>query len=55
MSELNPNRDDFASLLNESFEERDLAEGSVVKGIVTAIEKTWPSSMWASRSRAASR
>jgi len=39
MSELNPNRDDFASLLNESFEERDLAEGSVVKGIVTAIEK----------------
>lgn len=39
MSELNPSRDDFASLLTESFEDRDLAEGSVVKGIVTAIEK----------------
>ena len=39
MSALNPTRDDFASLLNESFEERDLAEGTVVKGTVTAIEK----------------
>ncbi|MAW86828.1 MAG: 30S ribosomal protein S1 [Phyllobacteriaceae bacterium] len=39
MSELNPSRDDFASLLAESFTERDAAEGSVVKGLVTAIEK----------------
>ncbi|CAN0654532.1 30S ribosomal protein S1 [Nitratireductor aquimarinus] len=39
MSEFNPSRDDFASLLEESFNERDAAEGSVVKGIVTAIEK----------------
>ncbi|WP_159589905.1 30S ribosomal protein S1 [Chelativorans xinjiangense] len=39
MSQLNPSRDDFASLLEESFSERDASEGSVVKGIVTAIEK----------------
>jgi len=39
MSELNPSRDDFSSLLDESFLDRDLAEGTVVKGIVTAIEK----------------
>ncbi|MCT8998324.1 30S ribosomal protein S1 [Chelativorans intermedius] len=39
MSQLNPSRDDFASLLEESFSERDVAEGSVVKGVVTAIEK----------------
>ncbi|MEM6464036.1 MAG: 30S ribosomal protein S1 [Pseudomonadota bacterium] len=31
--------EDFASLLEESFATRDLAEGYVAKGIVTAIEK----------------
>ena len=39
MSQLNPSRDDFASLLEESFSERDAVEGSVVKGTITAIEK----------------
>ncbi|MET0169676.1 MAG: S1 RNA-binding domain-containing protein, partial [Aliihoeflea sp.] len=39
MSNANPTRDDFASLLEESFSENHSAEGSVVKGIVTAIEK----------------
>ncbi|WP_265516015.1 30S ribosomal protein S1 [Nitratireductor luteus] len=39
MSQFNPSRDDFASLLEESFSERDAGEGSVVKGIITAIEK----------------
>ncbi|MET0168845.1 MAG: 30S ribosomal protein S1 [Aliihoeflea sp.] len=39
MSASNPSRDDFASLLEESFSENHSAEGSVVKGIVTAIEK----------------
>ncbi len=34
-----PSRDDFAALLEASFAERDLAEGSVIKGTVTAIEK----------------
>ncbi|GLK73258.1 30S ribosomal protein S1 [Ancylobacter dichloromethanicus] len=32
-------RDDFAAMLEESFGESELAEGSVVKGIVVAIEK----------------
>jgi small subunit ribosomal protein S1 len=39
MSQSNPSRDDFASLLEESFSDRDAAEGAVVKGVVTAIEK----------------
>ena len=34
-----PSREDFAALLEESFATHDLAEGSVVKGTVTAIEK----------------
>jgi small subunit ribosomal protein S1 len=34
-----PSREDFAALLAESFEKTDLAEGSVIKGRVTAIEK----------------
>jgi small subunit ribosomal protein S1 len=38
-SELNPTRDDFAALLGETMSEDDVFEGSVVKGIVTAIEK----------------
>ncbi|TKT82534.1 30S ribosomal protein S1 [Aquamicrobium sp. LC103] len=39
MSNANPSRDDFAALLDESFSESHSAEGSVVKGIITAIEK----------------
>ena len=34
-----PTRDDFASMLDESFSENEAYEGSVVKGIVVAIEK----------------
>jgi len=39
MSSFNPSRDDFASLLDESFGAESAVEGSVVKGIITAIEK----------------
>ncbi|ADZ72603.1 30S ribosomal protein S1 [Polymorphum gilvum] len=39
MTELNPSTEDFAALLNESFETSDLYEGAVVKGIIVAIEK----------------
>jgi len=39
MSSLNPTRDDFAALLEESFEQHELYEGSVVTGTVIAIEK----------------
>jgi len=39
MSSFNPSRDDFASLLDESFGAEATVEGSVVKGIITAIEK----------------
>ena len=35
----NPSLDDFMSMLDESFSESHSAEGSVVKGIITAIEK----------------
>ncbi len=38
-SELNPTRDDFAALLEESMGDSSLAEGSVIKGKVVAIEK----------------
>jgi small subunit ribosomal protein S1 len=34
-----PSRDDFAAMLEESFSRADLQEGSVVRGIVVAIEK----------------
>ena len=38
--EMNPTRDDFAALLNESMGGENTAfEGTVVKGIITAIEK----------------
>ena len=37
--ELNPTRDDFAALLNETLSKEDAFEGSVVKGTITAIEK----------------
>ena len=36
---LNPTRDDFASLLDESMGGRDFMEGQVVKGLVVGIEK----------------
>src|SRR6201747_1338057 len=36
---MNPTRDDFAALLDEAMGGRDFVEGSVVKGIVVAIEK----------------
>jgi len=39
MAQTNPSREDFASLLEESFLKEDLFEGSVVKGTVVAIEK----------------
>ncbi|MGP2490754.1 30S ribosomal protein S1 [Mesorhizobium sp. PUT5] len=39
MSVANPTRDDFASLLEESFSAGHSGEGQVVRGIVTAIEK----------------
>ncbi len=37
--DMNPTRDDFAALLNETLSEDDAFEGSVVKGKITAIEK----------------
>src|SRR5690349_18950202 len=37
--ELNPTREDFAALLSETLSKDDAFEGSVVKGVVTAIEK----------------
>jgi len=39
MTSVNPSTEDFAALLEESFETHDVVEGAVVKGIVTAIEK----------------
>ena len=36
---MNPTRDDFAALLDEALGGRDFVEGSVVKGLVVAIEK----------------
>ena len=37
--EMNPTRDDFAALLNETLSTEDAFEGSVIKGTITAIEK----------------
>jgi small subunit ribosomal protein S1 len=37
--EMNPTRDEFAALLNETLSKDDAFEGSVVKGKITAIEK----------------
>ena len=39
MNSLNPTRDEFAALLEESFQEQEHQEGSVVTGTVIAIEK----------------
>ena len=39
VAEMQPSREDFAALLEESFATTDLAEGTVVKGKVIAIEK----------------
>jgi small subunit ribosomal protein S1 len=35
----NPSREDFATMLDESFNTGNLQEGSVIKGIVVGIEK----------------
>lgn len=37
-SSMNPTRDDFASMLDESFKNKKITEGDVVKGRVSAIE-----------------
>ncbi|NIJ43143.1 small subunit ribosomal protein S1 [Parvibaculum indicum] len=37
-AELNPSREDFAAMLEESFSESDMQEGNVVKGTIVAIE-----------------
>ena len=37
--EMNPTRDDFAALLDETLSKEDAFEGSVVKGTIDAIEK----------------
>ncbi len=34
-----PSREDFAAMLDESFQTGNLQEGSVIKGIVVGIEK----------------
>ena len=39
MPELNPSKEDFTALLNESFHADSLMEGSVIKGTVVGIEK----------------
>jgi small subunit ribosomal protein S1 len=39
MSDYNPSRDDFAALLDESLNGRDMLEGQVVHGLVVGIEK----------------
>jgi small subunit ribosomal protein S1 len=39
LAALNPTRDDFAALLDESLGRAEMQEGSVVKGTVVAIEK----------------
>ncbi|ALK07071.1 30S ribosomal protein S1 [Candidatus Liberibacter asiaticus] len=39
MSFTNPSREDFATLLEESFTKKDLAENCVTKGIVVGLEK----------------
>jgi small subunit ribosomal protein S1 len=36
---MNPSRDDFAALLDESLGGRDFMEGQVIKGVIVAIEK----------------
>jgi small subunit ribosomal protein S1 len=39
MSNYNPSRDDFAALLDESLQGRDMLEGQVVHGLVVGVEK----------------
>ncbi len=39
MDSMNPSREDFAALLEESFETQEMYEGSVIKGTVIAFEK----------------
>ncbi len=37
--EMNPSRDDFEALLNQSFDSDGLSEGNVIKGTIVGIEK----------------
>src|SRR5579871_1647145 len=39
VSTMNPSRDDFAALLDETFAGRDIVEGQVVHGKVVGLEK----------------
>ncbi len=39
MSDMNPNTEDFAALLEESLATQDFAEGTVVQGTIVAFEK----------------
>jgi small subunit ribosomal protein S1 len=39
LTQHNPTRDDFAAMLEESFERSEALEGSVIRGIVVGIEK----------------
>ncbi len=41
MSDYNPSRDDFAALLDESLQGRDMLEGQVVHGLIVAVEKDY--------------
>ncbi|MEP6342549.1 MAG: 30S ribosomal protein S1 [Maricaulaceae bacterium] len=38
---MNPSMDDFASMLDASLETNPMSEGSVIKGLVTAVEKDY--------------
>jgi small subunit ribosomal protein S1 len=37
-NKLNPTIDDFAALLDESMSKINLSEGTIIKGVVTALE-----------------
>ncbi|HVZ29262.1 MAG TPA: 30S ribosomal protein S1 [Asticcacaulis sp.] len=41
MSDYNPSRDDFAALLDESLQGRDMLEGQVVHGLIVSVEKDY--------------
>ena len=39
MSDMNPSLEEFEALLNDSLANQSIQEGTVIEGIVTAIEK----------------
>jgi len=41
MDSLNPSREDFAALLDESLHGRDMLEGQVIHGLIVAVEKEY--------------